>query len=243
MILYDMHCHLDLMPRMKNIIQESLKEELGILAVTTTPKAYKKEIEFCKTNPNIKVALGLHPQLIKDRYGELSIIINNICNAKYIGEIGLDFNKQYYASKEKQIEVFSEIIRICSELGEKIISVHSVKSAEYILNILETFNATRNNLCILHWFTGSEKQLIRAIELGCYFSINKKMLETERGKSIIRKIPKNKLLVETDAPFIKEINFGHDIYEELYQTIKVLSELREEDLFIIIEENSQQFFR
>ena len=243
MILYDMHCHLDLMPRMKNIIQESLKEELGILAVTTTPKAYKKEIEFCKTNPIIKVALGLHPQLIKDRYGELSIIINNICNAKYIGEIGLDFNKQYYASKEKQIEVFSEIIRICSELGEKIISVHSVKSAEYILNILETFNATRNNLCILHWFTGSEKQLIRAIELGCYFSINKKMLETERGKSIIRKIPKNKLLVETDAPFIKEINFGHDIYEELYQTIKVLSELREEDLFIIIEENSQQFFR
>lgn len=243
MILYDMHCHLDLMPRMKDIIQESLKEELVILAVTTTPKAYKKEIEYCKDNPNIKVALGLHPQLVKDRYDELSIINNNICNAKYIGEIGLDFNKQYYASKERQIEVFSEIIRMCSELGEKIISVHSVKSAEYILSILETFDATRNNRCILHWFTGSEKQLIRAIELGCYFSINKKMLDTERGKGIIRKIPKNKLLVETDAPFIKEINFGHDIYEELYQTIKGLSELREEDLLKIIEENSQQIFR
>jgi TatD DNase family protein len=243
MILYDMHCHLDLMPRMKNIIQESLKEELGIIAVTTTPKAYKKEIEYCKDNPNIKVALGLHPQLVKERYDELSIIINNICNAKYIGEIGLDFNKQYYASKEKQIEVFSEIIKVCSKLGERIISIHSVKSTAYVLNILETFNATRNNHCILHWFTGTEKQLIKAIELGCYFSVNKKMLETERGRGIIRRIPKNKLLVETDAPFIQEINFGHDIYEELYQTIKGLSELREEDLLKIIEENSQQIFR
>lgn len=111
MILYDMHCHLDLMPRMKDIIQESLKERLRIVAVTTTPKAYKKEIEYCKDNPNIKVALGLHPQLVKDRYDELSIVINNICNAKYIGEIGLDFNRQYYSSKEKQIKVFSEIIK------------------------------------------------------------------------------------------------------------------------------------
>ncbi|WP_312812970.1 Qat anti-phage system TatD family nuclease QatD [Sedimentibacter sp.] len=243
MILYDMHCHLDLMPRMKNIIQESLKEELGILAVTTTPKAYKKEIEYCKDNRNIKVALGLHPQLVKDRYDELSIIINNICNAKYIGEIGLDFNKQYYASKEKQIEVFSEIIRMCSELGERIISIHSVKSAEYVLNILETFNTTRNNRCILHWFTGTEKQLIKAIELGCYFSVNKKMLDTERGRGVIRMIPKNKLLVETDAPFIQEITFGRDIYEELYQTINIISKLREEDLFKTIEENSQKIFR
>lgn len=242
MILYDTHCHLDLMPRMKDIIEESLKEELGIIAVTTTPKAYKKEIEYCKDNPNIKVALGLHPQLVKDRYDELSIIISNIFNAKYIGEIGLDFNKQYYASKEKQIEVFSKIIRMCSELGGKVISIHSVKSAEYILNILETFNVTKNNHCILHWFTGSEKQLIRAIELGCHFSINRKMLDTERGKGVIRRIPKNKLLVETDAPFIKEINFGRDIYEELYQTIKGISKLREENLFKTIEENSQQIF-
>lgn len=243
MILYDMHCHLDLMPRMKNIIQESLKEELGILAVTTTPKAYKKETEYCKDNPNIKVALGLHPQLVKDRYDELSIIINNICNAKYIGEIGLDFNKQYYASKEKQIEVFSEVIRMCSELGDKFISIHSVKSAEYVLNILEKFKTTNNNHCILHWFTGGKKQLIKAVELGCYFSVNKKMINTENGRNLIKMIPKDKLLVETDAPFIQEVTFCRDIYEELYQTINAISKLREEDLFKTIEENSQQVIR
>ena len=207
MILYDTHCHLDLMPRMKDIIEESLKEELGIIAVTTTPKAYKKEIEYCKDNPNIKVALGLHPQLVKDRYDELSIVISNIYNAKYIGEVGLDFNNHYYSSKEKQIKMFSEIIKICSELGNKLISIHSVKSAEYVLRILEEFKTTSNNHCVLHWFTGSKNQIMKAIELGCYFSVNKKMLNTKGGRDLIKMIPKNKLVVETDAPFIQEIQW------------------------------------
>lgn len=239
MTLYDMHCHLDLMPRMKDIIEESLKEKIVIITVTTTPKAYNQEIEYCKKNPNIRVALGLHPQLVKERYDELSIVINNIQNAKYIGEIGLDFNNHYYASKEKQIKVFSEIIKICSELGNKLISIHSVKSAEYVLNILEEFKTTNNNHCILHWFTGGKKQFIKAVELGCYFSVNKKMINTENGRNLIKMIPKDKLLVETDAPFIQEITYSHDIYEELYQTIKGISNLREEDLFKTIEKNSQ----
>lgn len=239
MILYDMHCHLDLMPGMKSIIQESLKEELKIVAVTTTPKAYKKEIDYCKNNPNIKVALGLHPQLVKDRCDEIKIVINNIHSAKYIGEIGLDFNSHYYESKEKQIQVFSDIIKMCSKLGDKLISIHSVKSSEYVLNILETFNTTSNNCCILHWFTGGKKQIIKAVELGCYFSVNKKMLNTENGRNLIKMIPENKLLVETDAPFIQKITYSHDIYEELYQTIKGISDLREEDLFKTIEKNSQ----
>lgn len=243
MILYDMHCHLDLMPRMKDIIEESLEEKIVIVAVTTTPKAFKQEIKYCNKNPNIKVALGLHPQLVKERYDELSIVIKNIHNAKYIGEIGLDFNNHYYASKEKQIEVFTEIIKTCSELGGKLISIHSVKSAEYVLNILEKFKTSNNNHCILHWFTGSKKQFIKAVELGCYFSVNKKMINTENGRNLIKMIPKDKLLVETDAPFIQEVRFCRDIYKELHETINSISKLREEDLFKTIEENSQQVIR
>lgn len=237
-MLYDMHCHLDLMPKMKNIIQESLNENLGIVAVTTTPKAYGQEEDFCRSNPNINVALGLHPQLVDERYNELPLLLNKIQNVKYIGEIGLDFNNQYIKSKEKQIEVFTHIVRECSRLGNKVLSIHSVKSSQYVLNILKSNNAIRNNVCILHWFTGSENQLRQAIELGCYFSINSKMLSTTGGKRVIQEIPRDKLLVETDAPFIKTMSHCHEIYEELNQIIIGLSNLKNQDLYKIIVENS-----
>lgn len=238
-MLYDMHCHLDLMPAMKRIIQESLQQELGIIAVTTTPKAYKKEIEFCRCNPNIKVALGLHPQLVAERYNEFSTFMNHIEDAKYIGEIGLDFNKQYYSSKEKQIDIFTNIIKLCSKVGDKVISIHSIKSTQYLIDMLEFYNATKNNHCILHWFTGTEKQLAKAIGLGCYFSINKKMIYTVSGKKVIQTVPENRLLVETDAPFTKKVNHSQDIYDEISQIIIKISTLRNTDLSMKIRNNSE----
>ena len=238
MTIYDMHCHLDLMLDMKKIIQESLNEKLVIIAVTTTPKAYEREVELCNLNPNIQVALGLHPQLVGERFNELPLLLNKIQNAKYIGEIGLDFNKQNINSKEKQIEVFNNIIKKCSELGNKVLSIHSVKSSRNVLDTLEIYKTTKKNVCILHWFTGNEQQLDQAIELGCYFSINSKMLSTARGKKVIQKVPEDKLLVETDAPFIKKISHCNEIYKELDQTLKGISYLRNRDLFQIIQKNS-----
>lgn len=69
------------------------------------------------------------------------------------------------------------------------------------------------------------------------------MLNIKSERNSISMIPKNKLLIEIDAPFIQEITFGHDIYKELYQTIKGNPKLREEDLYKAIEENSQQTIR
>lgn len=238
-MLYDMHCHLDLMPKMKSIIKESLNEDLSIVTVTTTPKAFNQEVDYCKINPNINVALGLHPQLIAERSNELSVVLDSIHDVKYIGEIGLDFNNQYAKSKEKQIEVFTNIIKECSKLGNKTISIHSVKSAQNVLDILKSFNTLRNNYCILHWFTGGEKQLKQAISLGCYFSINERMLNTITGKKLIQSIPENRILVETDAPFINEITQCNQIYRELEQTIFEISKLRNKDLYEAICENSK----
>lgn len=239
-MIYDMHCHLDLMPKMKNIIQESLMENLGIIAVTTTPKAYRQEVDFCKNNPNINVALGLHPQLIGERDNEITLLLDNIQNVKYVGEVGLDFNNQYIKSKEKQIEVFTNVIEECSKLGNKVLSIHSVKASQYVIEILKSYKTLKNNICILHWFTGNEKQLRQAIELGCYFSINSKMLNTAGGKRVIVEIPEDKLLVETDAPFIRPITHCHEIYEELDHTIREISNLKNCNLFKVIQENSNR---
>ena len=238
-MLYDMHCHLDLMPKMKDIIHESVNTNFGIMAVTTTPKAYMQEVDFCKKAPNINVAIGLHPQLIEDRYNELSIVLDKTQNVKYIGEIGLDFNSGYVSSKVKQIEVFSSITNECSKIGGKVLSIHSVKAAAAVIDILSMHRATENNLCILHWFTGNESELKRAIDLGCYFSINSQMLSTSGGKRVIQSIPEDRILVETDAPFIKAISHYQDIYKELEQVIYGLSNLKGKDLYKVICINSE----
>ena len=114
MELFDFHCHIDLMPSMINFARDVAKTNINVLTVTTTPKAFEKEIEILKQFSNIKVGLGLHPQLVSSRYRELSLVKELITGADYIGEIGLDFNRQFYFSKEKQIESCLFQRAICS---------------------------------------------------------------------------------------------------------------------------------
>lgn len=216
--MYDMHCHLDLMPSMKEIANQTLKNNINILAMTTTPKAYEKEIHLLSNYSNIRVALGLHPQLVKERYIELAIVEKYIKSASYIGEIGLDFGKQYYSSKEKQVEVFDKIIYWSSLYGNKVISIHSVRSDKMVMDILEKYSCTKNNICILHWFSGTITQLNRAIELGCYFSVNINMINSPNGNKILEKIPYDKILIESDAPFISNIKTGNELIDILNKT-------------------------
>lgn len=60
-MIYDSHCHLDLMDNMTSIVQSLAKEDIGILSVGTTPRAYLKEVELFSGVKNVRVALGLHP--------------------------------------------------------------------------------------------------------------------------------------------------------------------------------------
>ncbi|WP_394883971.1 Qat anti-phage system TatD family nuclease QatD [Clostridium tertium] len=216
--MYDMHCHLDLMPSMKEIANQTLKNNINILTMTTTPKAYEKEINLLNNYKNIRVALGLHPQLVKERYRELEIVEKYIKSANYIGEIGLDFGRQYYSSKEKQVEVFDKIIYWSSLYGNKVISIHSVRADKMVIDILEKYRCTKNNICILHWFSGTITQLNRAVKLGCYFSINIKMINSQNGKKILERIPQDKILIESDAPFIYEVKNGNQLNEILNNT-------------------------
>ena len=222
--MYDMHCHLDLMPNMQMVAEQALKRDINILTMTTTPKAYKKEIAILKNYTNIRVALGLHPQLIKERYAEVELVEQYIEKANYIGEIGLDFGKQYYSSKQKQIDVFDKIIKWSSELGNKVISIHSVKADRFVVDMIEKSGCYKNNICILHWFSGTSKQLQRAIEMGCYFSVNYKMLDSDNGRKLLSKIPPNRIVLEPDAPFILNVKNSELLGRCLNNTIESLIE-------------------
>ena len=230
MELYDMHCHVDLMPDMMTFAEQTLVEKLAILAVTTTPKAYAQELTMLRHFTNIRVALGLHPQLVSERYGELTLVEKHIADANYVGEVGLDYNRQFYSSKQKQLDVFTNIMKWCGQYSGKVISIHSVHADKTVLDIIEKYACTNHNKCILHWFSGTISQLQRAIEMNCLFSVNSAMTKSENGQKIIRNIPIDNIVIETDAPFIGGINDATKLRAEVDTTQTTLAALFDETI-------------
>jgi TatD DNase family protein len=199
----DFHCHLDLYPDHKAIIAECELARVATLAVTTTPKAWERNCELTMNSPFVRVGLGLHPQLVSEREGELALLERYLPSARYVGEIGLDASPRFYRSFEAQERVFTRILQACAEQGGKILSIHSVRTATKVLGHLEKSNIIESCQAILHWFTGTAAEARRAVELGCYFSINEEMLRSTKHRKLIGSLPLNRLLTETDGPFVQ----------------------------------------
>lgn len=242
MNIYDMHCHVDLMGNMEEFSSIALQEKINLLAMTTTPKAFELEKKKLEVYPNVRVSLGLHPQLVQDRYKEIVLVEKHIHTTKFVGEIGLDFNKQFYFSKDRQIEVFTQIIKWCKQSPQKVLSIHSVRADKTVLDILEKYNCSSDNSCILHWYSGPLKQLNRAIEMGCFFSVNEYMVNSPNGRSVIQKIPSNRLLLESDAPFISKVATVHQLKLMLNNTIREIVLIKEKDVSLVITKTSHQLF-
>lgn len=202
--MIDFHCHLDLFRNPEKIAYDCDKKGLYVLAVTTTPSAWKKSNEIGAKYSRIKTALGLHPQLAQERIGELALFDTILPSVKYVGEIGLDGSPEFRTTWEAQIQVFEHILRSCQNAGGRILSIHSRRAANQVLEYLRKYpNAGRY---ILHWYSGNMKDLKSAIDIGCWFSINPAMVKSKTGISIIKAIPKNRILTETDAPFLGNNN-------------------------------------
>ena len=196
--MMDMHCHLDLYTNPQYVAKRCKDENIYVLSVTTTPKAWYGTSSLAKDCPRIRTALGLHPQLAHERWQELELFDSLLNQTRYVGEIGLDGGKEFKTHWETQLKVFRHILRSSAKSGGKILSIHSRMSANAVLDELIQVNG---NLPILHWFSGTKQQLKRAIEIGCYFSVGPAMLSSKKGYELVQLIPIEKILVETDGPF------------------------------------------
>ena len=241
-MIYDSHCHLDLMDNMTSIVQSLAKEDIGILSVGTTPRAYLKEVELFSGVKNVHVALGLHPQLVGSGYDDWELFELLVQQCHYIGEVGLDFSKDYIATKMQQIKTFEKILLLCEQYGNKIVSIHSLKSAATVLEILNKLRHGKKNTYILHWFTGTPVQMEDSINLGCFFSINPKMLKTKSGINLIHKIPPNRILIETDAPFSGEFKNAKQLKNILQDMIDNISMIKGIDLKKYLIHNEETVF-
>jgi TatD DNase family protein len=148
--------------------------------------------------------LGFHPQLAHERHTELPLFEALVGEARYVGEIGLDGGPEHRAHLEVQTRCLQRILTACSRAGGRVMSIHSRGAADEVLDVLE--QQPEAGISVLHWFSGTRKQLDRAVKLGCWFSVGPAMVRGLKGRQLLAAMPRNRVLTETDGPFGKGVD-------------------------------------
>jgi len=251
--MIDSHCHLDhepLFSDLDDVIKRS--KDIGIkkiLTICTTLNSYKKIIEIVKKDEIIYGTFGIHPHETSDNLVTSELIKSNINNNKKIigiGETGLDF---YYnnSKKEDQIISFKEHIKASIDLNIPLI-VHSRNSEVETFEILKDYK--KDNLKILmHCFTGSKKFSDKLLNLNAYFSASgiitfKNSIDIQETFKLI---PLDKLLIETDSPFLSPIpNRGKknepSFIKYTAEKLAILKDISIDDLIKITSLNFNKLF-
>ncbi len=199
-MLIDTHAHLNF-PAFKNdaeeVIKRSLNNNVWLINVGSQYGTSKRAVEIAEEyKEGVYAAIGLHPIYSKDgfqyeKYKELAESKKVVA----VGEIGLDYKAEYVLFKEKQKEVFLKQIDLTRELDLPII-FHCRMAHHDLLDIIDA-----NLRGVIHCFTGTWEEAQRYLEMGFYLGFNGIIFKLNLDE-IIQKAPLEKILVETDCPFL-----------------------------------------
>ena len=221
--LSDLHCHLDLFANPESAFAERENTSLWTLSVTTTPRAWEQNQKWSVGREFVHVGLGLHPELVAERADEMEQWESLLPEARFVGEIGLDGRARNRSSLQVQRQVFTRMLDLCEELGGKVLSVHSAGAASEVVDLIQSQLRSGGCRVILHWFSGSSSIARRAAELGCFFSINARMLSSTTLSRLLAVVPTEQLLIESDAPFLRG-DGGKGVLDDLEQVARMLSQ-------------------
>ncbi|GFO80600.1 MAG: TatD family hydrolase [Methyloceanibacter sp.] len=197
--MIDFHCHLDLYSEPYAVTRACVERSIYVLSVTTTPSAWAGTSALSAGASRIRTAVGLHPQLAHERKGELALFDELLPETRYVGEVGLDGAPEFQKYWTDQQAVFTHVLDSCRSAGGRILSVHSRRAATAVLDAIE--KAPGAGVPILHWFSGTTRELARAIDMGCWFSVGPAMLSNDKGKKLASAMPRARILTESDGPF------------------------------------------
>lgn len=183
----------------------------------------------------LKVACGLYPQDAhaketgreKDSFEDFEkLVMENKKDIVAIGEIGMDFVNGSRENSVEQEKLFREQLELARKLKIPAI-IHTRGAEKEIVEILEDYHDVKN---ILHCFCGNMKLVKRAVEIGCYFSIPTSIVRMENFKKLLEIVPRERILTETDAPFLSPYKGKKNKPHYISETIKIISEIWEESV-------------
>jgi len=232
MLLVDVHAHLDL-KEFDSDLDEVIKraETAGVKAIISNglnPESNRKTLELSRKYKIVKPALGLYPDdaiklTEKQIQDELNFIEKNKNKIIAIGEVGLDY--KYCKKKQEQElqkEIFLKIINLSKQINKPLI-IHSRKAEQEIIDMLENSDAKK---VVLHCFSGKLKLIKRAAELGYYFSIPTNITHSQHFQKLAELADINKLLTETDAPYLSPYKNRRNEPSFIIETIKKIAEIK-----------------
>ena len=235
--LIDTHCHLDFAGNAAELAA-AYTACGGALSGTCDPRDFERVCAILAPYaPRVRVGLGLHPWWVADGTcgeGEVALFERLALGAPLISEVGLDFQPRREGTRDVQIEAFERVCvaaaRPSAEFPRRIMSIHSSAAAMCTLDVLDRTGCLDVCTCIVHWFSGSQEELTRAIDAGCLFSVNERMLKTKRGRAYARAIPEGRLLIETDFPSKPTpMMIPQDVAPRLERTMSLLAAARGDD--------------
>ena len=214
MVYFDSHCHLNDEQMLVNIDEQiALLRQAGLtaaLCIGYDLASSKRAVELANIYPEIYAAVGIHPdnaaECSKEAIEELRKLAQDP-NVIAIGEIGLDY--YWYKDPEEraaQKPVFVSQIKLADELGLPI-SVHARDAVEDTYRILKENNPKFGG--VLHCYSGSVEMMREFLKLGLYFGFDGPITykNAVTPKQCVRECPADRLLVETDSPYLSPTPF------------------------------------
>ena len=250
-MIIDSHCHLnylkDKVP-LESILQDAKENNISLmLSIATKLSEFDDLIKVSNKYEEIYFTLGIHPhQASEMNESVVKRICENSNNTKFIGigETGLDF---YYSHSDKKSQIlsFEKQIEISQELSLPLI-IHMRNAEEDTVKLIKQKLKLKNLSGVIHCFTGTQKFADEMIELGFYISASGVVTfkKSDELRCIFKTIPANKLLIETDSPYLspEPIRGKTNHPSHIIHTIKKLAEIRKCDFDQLVSITNENFY-
>ena len=199
----------------------------AVITVGCDEEEIPKALSIAQRYEPVWCAIGYHPyeadRVSKGMLEELKRLVTDGDKVVAIGECGLDYYRDY-SSRENQIKVFEEQLQIAKELNLPVV-VHSREADEDTVAVLKNSGVERG---VIHCFTGTEKLLKGALDLGFYISVSGIVTYKNAAelRELVKKVPLDRLLVETDSPYLAPVpkRGKKNMPPYLFFTLKFLSD-------------------
>ena len=234
MKIIDSHAHLDMSDFNKDraqVLDRACGEDIShIITVGIDLPSSLAALELARENDFVFSTIGYHPHHAKEMGPKEETALSELAlEAKVVawGEIGLDFFHRH-SPPEKQVEVFKKQIELAVDAGLPII-IHDRDAHREVLDILKAGSDDKYR-GVIHCFSGDHALAMTFIEMGFYLSIPG--IVTYKGarqlKDVAAKIPLERMLVETDAPFLAPVPFRGKRNESAFvtHTVREIARLR-----------------
>lgn len=243
--LVDIHAHLnfpDFDSDRDEVVRRALDEGIEIIDIGCDLKNFKKAVAIAEKYKGVFACIGLHPE------EEVEKLPNDLKKlAKHpkvvaIGECGIDKKVQNFNIKN-QIDIFEQQIELAKEL-DKPLMIHCRNAHEEVLEILKKYNHYGN----IHFFSGTWQEAEQYFDLGFKISFTGVITFARDYDEVIRKAPLDKIMIETDAPFVAPVPYRGQRCEPLYvaEIAKKIAEIKGvsyEKVAQATTENALRFFK